>query len=295
MSSSKDTLPITPKTRSVLTLAAREAGRLRHCEIRLCHLALGIIRHGTCFACQLFHSWHVDLETLTDELEEIAGPRDPGHLLEDIPFAEEVTRFLIEVNNLRHSCGQEWVGTDHFLLVLTAQEGHPVCRLLARHGILASSVMRVFREAVAEPADAVFPEADLVQVLSRRGLFDVAEAVIQRDVAEGDTHLGIREACLAVGLDEEAFLDILSNDLGYPRLRPTDTLDDDLVTGFPGLYARKHRTFPLRREEGRLLLVCDDPFREDLQHLESEFATSIGWVVAPTELIDEVLDRYYEA
>lgn len=295
MSSSKDTLPITPKTRSVLTLAAREAGRLRHDEIRLCHLALAIIRHGTCFACQLFRSWHVDLDSLADELEEAAGPRDPGRPLEDIPFSDEVTRFLIEVNNLRHSCGQEWVGTDHFLLVLTSQEGHAVARILARHGILASSVMRVFREAVAEPSDAVFPEADLVQVLARRGLFDVAEAVIQRDVGEGDNLLGIREACLSVGLDEEAFLDILSNDLGYPRLRPADTLDDDLVTGFPGLYARKYRTFPLRREEGRLLLVCDDPFREDLQHLEAEFATSIGWVVAPSDLVDEILDRFYEA
>lgn len=294
MAESKETLPVTQKTRSVLTLSEREAGRLRHQEIRIVHLVLAMIRQGNCYGSQFIRAWHADLDALTADLEELAGPRDQERIQEEIPFSAEVARFLIEVNEVRSQFGNEWVGTDHFLFVLVSRRECPVSEVLANHGIMECTVMRMIREHVPEPRLARLPEADLVQALSRRGLFEIAEAVAKRDILETDKVLGTREACLRAGLDESTYLDILGGDLGFPRLRTTDPLDEALIGGFPGPYAKKHRIFPLRREEGRLLLVCDDPLRDDLRAIEEELSTTIVWVAAECEYIDEILDKFYD-
>ncbi|MCC5877278.1 MAG: hypothetical protein JJU11_13735 [Candidatus Sumerlaeia bacterium] len=294
MAESKETLPVTQKTQSVLRLSEREAGRLRHKEVRLVHLVLAMIRQGSCYACQLFRTWHVDLDKMVADLEELAGPRDQERIQEEIPFSSEVARFLIEVNDIRVKFANDWVGTDHFMLLLTANGEHEVSQVLSRHGIMECSVLRIIREQVPEPILASLPEADLVQALSRRGLLDVAESVINRDIHQPDEVMSVREACLRAGLDEAAFLEIMTGELGFPILRPTDTIDEQLISGFPGPYAQRHRIFPLRREEGRLLLVCDDPLRDDLRSIEEELSATIAWVAASKDYIDEILGRFYE-
>jgi hypothetical protein len=297
MSKSIETLPVTAKTKTVLTLSEREAGRLRHQDVRIVHLVLAMIRQGTCYGCQVFRAWHADLDKVTTDLEELAGPRDQERIQEEIPYSRELVALLLDVNHMRTQFGSELVGTDHFMMHLLSLTENPVTVVLARHGVMMNSLLRLTREHVSEPILAVLPEAGLVQALSRRGLVDVARAVIDRDIIKVGSQqgVGVREACMEAGMDEEAFLRLLQEDLGYPRFRSNDAPDPQLLEGFPAKYATRYQIFPYRREEGRLLLVCADPLRSELKDLEEELAATITWVVTEESLIEEVLDAHYDS
>jgi len=283
------TLPITPRTQEAVSLARQEAGRLRHREVRRIHLVLGMIRQGECFANKVFRAWMVPVPELSNALEKFAGPADRPRGQLDVPFAQELVAFFGRANILRQELGHDWVGTDHFLMTLAADDTDPIAQILAGFGVTRETILRIFIEQNNESQTATVAEAELVQALARAGHLGILRAVVSR--IPGVT---VRKAVIDEGsIDEAGFHQLLQTMLGYETITSFTGLDTTLLNRFPAPLARKYRIIPLRTEGAELVLACSDPFREELPELEDEMGAKVRWTLATERAITEALAQYY--
>jgi len=112
----------TPRSRTVLDLAAREAERFGHTQITSEHLLLGMLLEGEGVAAHVLAERGVQIDELRKllikSLESVPRTeRQQVGLSEDAKRAIELS--VAEANRLRH----HYLGTEHLLLGLVA-EGH---------------------------------------------------------------------------------------------------------------------------------------------------------------------------
>ena len=140
----------TPRSRTVLNLAAQEAQRLGHPHITTEHLLLGMLLEGEGVAAHVLADRGVQIDEirrlLLESLESVPRTdRQPVGLSTDAKRAIELS--VVEANRLRH----HYVGTEHLLLGLLA-EGHGVAADILRQrqagdlGELRSHIARVLNE-----------------------------------------------------------------------------------------------------------------------------------------------------
>jgi hypothetical protein len=138
----------TPRSRTVLDLAAREAERFGHTQITSEHLLLGMLLEGEGVAAHVLAERGVQTdearEVLLGRLQSVpAGDRQQIGLSEDAKRAIELS--VAEANRLRH----HYVGTEHLLLGLVA-EGRAADILRQRNAgdlrELRSHIVRVLNE-----------------------------------------------------------------------------------------------------------------------------------------------------
>jgi hypothetical protein len=140
----------TPRSRTVLHLAAKEAERLGHPRITTEHLLLGMLLEGEGVAAHVLadRGVHIDQlrKVLLESLELV--PRCDPHRVGLSPDAKRAIELSVaEANRLRH----HYVGTEHLLLGLVA-EAHGTAAAILRQrdagdlGELRSHIVRVLNE-----------------------------------------------------------------------------------------------------------------------------------------------------
>jgi hypothetical protein len=141
----------TQRVRQIMLLAAQEAMRLRHDQIRTEHMLLGLLKHGDGVAATALANLHCDFTAIA---REVVGRIHTGisKPLEDLlPRAECAERALQHAVDEARNMDSNYVGTEHLLLgLLRAQDGI-ASQVLAGCGLRLEEVRAEIARLVPQP------------------------------------------------------------------------------------------------------------------------------------------------
>ena len=123
----------TDRARRVVVLAQEEARLLNHNYIGTEHLLLGLIREHDGIAAKAIESFHITLEQVRADVEEIIGPGQaaPAGHIPFTPRAKKVLELsLREALQLAHN----FIGTEHLLLGLIHESEGVATEILEKRG-----------------------------------------------------------------------------------------------------------------------------------------------------------------
>ena len=130
----------TERVRKVLQFSREEALGLNHEYVGSEHMLLGLCREGEGVAAAAIQNLHVDIGDIRNAIMEVVkrGPTSvPGP---DLPYTSRAKKVLelsmSEARDLRHS----YVGTEHLLLGLIAEERGIAAQVLGSMGLTAERV-----------------------------------------------------------------------------------------------------------------------------------------------------------
>jgi Clp amino terminal domain, pathogenicity island component len=131
---SRDFARFTHRARHVVVAAEEAARRGRQEQILPEHLLLGLLAEPAALAATTLTALGVDLQGLRDATEArlLASDTEPGA---HIPFSGPSKKVLELVFREALRLGHNYVGTEHLLLGLLADEANPVAQLLGELGV----------------------------------------------------------------------------------------------------------------------------------------------------------------
>ena len=142
----RDFARFTDKARRAVVEAQAAARRLRQEQIGPEHLVLGLLTEPTALAATTLTALGVDLDALRERVEaELVG--SDAALGEQIPFSGPAKKVLELVFREALRLGHNYVGTEHLLLGLLADEESPAAQLL---GVTHAAAEEHIVAAVAE-------------------------------------------------------------------------------------------------------------------------------------------------
>ncbi len=147
---SRDFARFTDKARRAVVEAQAAARRGRHGQIVPEHLVLGLLTEPTALAATTLTALGVDLDGLRarTEAELGAGEAEPR---EQIPFSGPAKKVFELVFREALRLGHNYVGTEHLLLGLLADEQSPAARLLGvTHAAAEEHIVRAVADLLAE-------------------------------------------------------------------------------------------------------------------------------------------------
>ena len=123
----------TDRARQAIVLAQEEARALRHSYIGTEHLLLGLLA-GDGIAAKALQGLGVEKEAFKAALaEEVGvGPSAPGG---KIPFTPRAKRTMEQALRQALAWGHNYIGTEHLLVGLVADDGALATKLLAEGGV----------------------------------------------------------------------------------------------------------------------------------------------------------------
>jgi len=130
----------TERGKKVVQLAHREALRLGHDVIGTEHILLGLIAEGEGVAVQVIQNLGVDLEEMKKQVEEMIGSRSAKLRPVDLPLSPRAKRVLDLAIGEARNVKVNYVGTEHILLGLLAENEGIAFQVLSASGIDANSV-----------------------------------------------------------------------------------------------------------------------------------------------------------
>jgi ATP-dependent Clp protease ATP-binding subunit ClpC len=151
----------TDRARKVCSFSRMEAERLNHDYIGTEHILLGLIKEGTGVATMVLKNLGVDLPQLRLYLEALvkAGPaRDLSKM--ELPFTPGAKQLLHCAINEARGLDQNYVGTEHLLLGMLAENEGLAAQTLMHFGLKLADA----RKKVAE-----FIECEINQVCCKCG------------------------------------------------------------------------------------------------------------------------------
>jgi len=125
----------TKRVKTVLDLARKEAIRSGNNKIETEHLLLGLIDEGEGVGMAILRHLGVDPERLRLEIEKSMRIGIPLMMMGDIPLSSETKKVLELAVGEAQFLGHNYVGTEHLLLGLLAQEEGLAARILNRQGV----------------------------------------------------------------------------------------------------------------------------------------------------------------
>lgn len=131
-----DVYNFSERARSVLALAREESARLQHEYVGTEHIMLGLIREGGGVAATVLQNLSAELDAIRLKIETIItrGRSSPTAGL-DLPYTSRAKKVLElamwEARELNHS----YVGTEHLLLGLLAEEKGIAAQVLVSSGV----------------------------------------------------------------------------------------------------------------------------------------------------------------
>ena len=155
----RDFARFTNKARRAVVEAQAAARRTRQEQIAPEHLVLGLLTEPTALAATTLTALGVDLDALRDRLEAGLVASD-AELGEQIPFSGPAKKVLELVFREALRLGHNYVGTEHLLLGLLADEEIPAAQLLGELGVSHAKAEEHITEAVAALLAARAAERD---------------------------------------------------------------------------------------------------------------------------------------
>ncbi len=130
----------TERGKKVVQLAHREALRLGHDVIGTEHILLGLIAEGEGVAVQVIQNLGVDLGEMKQHVEEMIGSRSAKLRPVDLPLSPRAKRVLDLAIGEARNVKVNYVGTEHILLGLLAENEGIAFQVLSASSIDANSV-----------------------------------------------------------------------------------------------------------------------------------------------------------
>jgi ATP-dependent Clp protease ATP-binding subunit ClpC len=126
----------TERVRKVLAMAREEAARLHHEYVGTEHILLGLIREGEGVAATVLQNLNVDLDGLRDRIEATVKPGRPtSHPGPDLPYTSRAKKVLELALTETRGLGHSYVGTEHLLLGLLAEQKGIAAQILNSAGV----------------------------------------------------------------------------------------------------------------------------------------------------------------
>ena len=119
----------TERARQVVVLAQEEARALGHNYIGSEHILLGLLREEEGLAARVLEHLDITLERVRAEVERIVS-RGEEVTAGQIPFTPRAKRVLELAQREALSLGQNYIGTEHILLVLARENDGVATRIL---------------------------------------------------------------------------------------------------------------------------------------------------------------------
>ena len=125
----------TDRARRVVVLAQEEARMLNHDYVGTEHILLGLVREGGGVAAQALESLGITEESARQQVEEIAGPGQPGPQRGHLPLTPRAKKILQLSMREAIALGHAYIGTEHILLGLVREDDGVAVRVLNNLGV----------------------------------------------------------------------------------------------------------------------------------------------------------------
>lgn len=126
----------TERVRKVLALAREESANLRHEYVGTEHLLLGLIAEGGGVGVTVLQNLNVDLEDLKYQIETTVKRGHPGTRTgPDLPYTSRAKKVLELSMQNAHNLNHSYVGTEHLLLGLIAEQKGIAAQVLNDRGV----------------------------------------------------------------------------------------------------------------------------------------------------------------
>lgn len=155
----------TERVRKVLAMAREESANLRHEYVGTEHILLGLIDEGEGVAATVLQNLHVDLDDLKYRIETTVKRGQPGTRTgPDLPYTSRAKKVLElsmkHARDLQHS----YVGTEHLLLGLIAEQKGIAAQVLTDQGVtLETASAETLRILGTEMPTAQQPLREIVE------------------------------------------------------------------------------------------------------------------------------------
>jgi ATP-dependent Clp protease ATP-binding subunit ClpC len=123
-----------PKVKEVISFSREEALRLKHDQIGIEHLLLGLIREGDGIAIKVLRSLDIDIALFRKKVEDAIKDKVttiPGNA-NSLPLTKQAEKVLKITLLEAKSMKQETVGTEHLLLSILKNKENIVTQLLSK-------------------------------------------------------------------------------------------------------------------------------------------------------------------
>jgi len=123
-----------PKVKEVISYSREEALRLKHDQIGIEHLLLGLIREGDGMAIKVLRSLDIDITLFRKKIEDAIKDRVttiPGNA-NSLPLTKQAEKVLKITLLEAKSMKQETVGTEHLILSILKNKENVVTQLLSK-------------------------------------------------------------------------------------------------------------------------------------------------------------------
>lgn len=141
----------TEKARLVFAQAREEAVGLRHEYVGTEHLLLGLLRTPASLGSELLEQLNVERDTAAKRLLQVlrAGNAPPKVTARDLPYTSRSKKVLelamVEANSLSHT----WVGTEHLVLGILAEEKGIAAQVLLSFGATVEGARAQLRQMLS--------------------------------------------------------------------------------------------------------------------------------------------------
>jgi len=146
----------TDRARKAVTYSREEATKMGHDYVGTEHLLLGLLRVGSGMASKIMDAFKVDFERAKAEVMKMAKPSSDTQTIGDLPLTPRAIKVLQgaveEANRLKSG----YVGTEHVLLALLAEEDGIAAQVMRGMGLTLEGVRKELGNYVG-PAAAADP------------------------------------------------------------------------------------------------------------------------------------------
>lgn len=144
------TLTLTTMVEHAISLAREEAHRLGHAEVDTDHLLLGLMTEADGLASLALHVWDVKTKELRQESEKMPG-REKCESPCESKCGSKVNELILAARQLAREAKRTYVGTDHVLLALLADEESAGLKVLRNLSIDLERLKKMLQRANTPP------------------------------------------------------------------------------------------------------------------------------------------------
>jgi hypothetical protein len=126
----------TARARASVARAREEALEMGHNYVGTEHLLLGVLVDPAAISVRVLAELGIPVDRLREAVIEAAVPRPPnGAVASDLPFTPRARRVLDLTRGESLRLGHNYIGTEHLLLALVAEQDGIGGRVLREHGV----------------------------------------------------------------------------------------------------------------------------------------------------------------
>ena len=137
---------LTRRAQCVITsLSQQEARRTQSTEVFPEHVLCAILKDGEGIGFKILRNLKIDSLELADELERSIERKHFGPLLGDVPLSRRARSLLENAAEEANLSGSDYIGTEHFVIAASREEGALFERFLAHLGISTENLRQATR------------------------------------------------------------------------------------------------------------------------------------------------------